>query len=135
MLISNLKNIGFKTFSGQQRNPSFISCGFQESCTIRAIKLKQDLEGFSCIFLLGRRQIALGCQLIGRHNVLNMLTAAGVGMGLGMNPEDIGRGLAKVRQVPGRLERVLLPPYSQQNSLPRVFVDYAHTPDALKNVL
>jgi MurE/MurF fusion protein len=130
-----LTQAGFSPFAVQRRGRSMITCGFEENCMVRAAGLKQDIDGLVCTVLLDGGQLQLHSPLIGRHNVLNMLTAAGVGLGLGMKPEIIGRGLERVRRVPGRLERVRLPRYGGDESGPRVFVDYAHTPEALENVL
>jgi UDP-N-acetylmuramoyl-L-alanyl-D-glutamate--2,6-diaminopimelate ligase len=66
--------------------------------------------------------------LIGRHNAQNLLTAMGVGLALGLSPADM-RALSGFGGVPGRLERV-----DNARGL-HVFVDYAHSPDALENVL
>jgi UDP-N-acetylmuramoyl-L-alanyl-D-glutamate--2,6-diaminopimelate ligase len=67
--------------------------------------------------------------LIGRFNVANALAATGVGLALGLPPLMIGEALGTVPQVPGRLERLEVgQPF-------RVLVDYAHTEDALQNVL
>lgn len=74
---------------------------------------------------------AFRCQLplIGRFNVYNALAATGVGLVLGLPPCLIGEALRHAPQVPGRLERVELgQPFN-------VLVDYAHTEDALHNVL
>lgn len=66
--------------------------------------------------------------LLGRYNVANALAAFGVGRALGVPPPDIIKGLESVT-VPGRLERIEAgQPYT-------VVVDYAHTPDALCQVL
>jgi MurE/MurF fusion protein len=72
--------------------------------------------------------------LTGRHNILNVLAAAGVGLSLNLPVAGICGGLAQVDRIPGRLERVVLPGL-EGNKGPAVFVDYAHTPDALENVL
>lgn len=67
--------------------------------------------------------------LLGRVNVLNSLAAIGVGLALGIEIEAIRRGLEQSPPVRGRFERV----YAGQPFT--VVVDYAHTPDALANVL
>ncbi len=67
--------------------------------------------------------------LIGLHNLENILCAAGAGVALGIPLPDIAAGISSFSHVPGRLEPVL-------NGLKRrVYVDYAHTPDALAKVL
>jgi UDP-N-acetylmuramoyl-L-alanyl-D-glutamate--2,6-diaminopimelate ligase len=74
-------------------------------------------------------QLDIASPLVGEHNVMNLLAAAGVGVALGMTPEAIGRALGSVGSVPGRFERV----EAGQPFL--VVVDYAHTPDALERTL
>ena len=66
--------------------------------------------------------------LVGRFNALNLLGVQALALGLGV-PQASLQALASFRGVPGRLERVENP-----RGL-NVFVDYAHTPDALVNVL
>jgi len=65
--------------------------------------------------------------LVGAHNASNLLAAQAVGLGLGLGPADM-QALAPFTGVPGRLERV-----HNDRGLD-IFVDYAHTPDALVNV-
>jgi len=67
--------------------------------------------------------------LIGRFNVANSVAALAAANALGISLRDAVLGLGKSPQVPGRLELV---PAKRQF---QVFVDYAHTPDALRNVL
>ena len=67
--------------------------------------------------------------LIGRMNVLNVLAAAGAGLSYGLDLETIARGVRACPAAPGRFERV----DSGQPFL--VVVDYAHTDDALRNVI
>jgi len=73
--------------------------------------------------------------LIGNHNVQNCLAAVSAGLGVGLPLETIMRGLAALPFVPGRLQRVSIEPAQQHQLGFSVFVDYAHTDDALVNVL
>ena len=57
------------------------------------------------------------------------MAAAGTALGLGIDPDHVVRGLADLTGVDGRLEPVAVP------GQPLVLVDYAHTPDALTQVL
>ncbi|MCP4353435.1 MAG: UDP-N-acetylmuramoyl-L-alanyl-D-glutamate--2,6-diaminopimelate ligase [Desulfobacterales bacterium] len=70
--------------------------------------------------------------LIGKHNLENILCAAGVGTALDLSPDVIKDGIEAATSTPGRLERVS---DSAGNKELFVYVDYAHTPDALENVL
>jgi murE/murF fusion protein len=67
--------------------------------------------------------------LIGHYNVANVALAVGIGEALGLPHAAIAQGLAALKGVPGRVERVA------NDADLDIFVDYAHTPDALRNVL
>ena len=69
--------------------------------------------------------------LLGRYNLSNNLAAAGLCLAAGFDLETIAAGLSDVDTIPGRLER--LDPLGGAG--PSVLIDYAHTDDALKNVL
>jgi UDP-N-acetylmuramoyl-L-alanyl-D-glutamate--2,6-diaminopimelate ligase len=73
--------------------------------------------------------LTLASPLVGRFNVENLTAALAAGLALGLDPEDCCAALGKVSQVPGRMERFVLP------SGGLAVVDYAHTPDALAAVL
>ncbi|RMG63341.1 MAG: UDP-N-acetylmuramoyl-L-alanyl-D-glutamate--2,6-diaminopimelate ligase [Calditrichaeota bacterium] len=67
--------------------------------------------------------------LVGRYNVANILAAVATALALGVTEERIVEGIAAVQNVPGRCERLVAPGGT------RIFVDYAHTPDALQQVM
>ena len=67
--------------------------------------------------------------LVGRHNLDNIMAAVASGIAVGVPAEAIGRGIAGVTRVPGRLEPVSDPEGRH------VYIDYAHTPDALDHAL
>ncbi len=69
-------------------------------------------------------------QLVGRPNVYNLLATVATGVALGMAPPVIEQALAAVKGVPGRFQLV-----SEPGDDVTVVVDYAHTDDALKNLL
>ena len=71
----------------------------------------------------------VGVQFIGKFNVSNLLAVYGAAVMLGKQPEDILVTLSTLHSVSGRLE----PLYSPEGFT--AIVDYAHTPDALENVL
>jgi UDP-N-acetylmuramoyl-L-alanyl-D-glutamate--2,6-diaminopimelate ligase len=88
-----------------------------------------DACGTRFALVQGRREHPVFTPLIGRHNVLNCLAAAGACAGLGIDLPVIAAGLETVARVPGRTERVdIAAPY-------QVFVDYAHTDDAMEKAL
>jgi len=66
--------------------------------------------------------------LTGQHNLQNILCAAGVGLALEIPLSSIANGFREISSIPGRLERI------KEATDRYVFVDYAHTPDAIENV-
>ena len=75
------------------------------------------------------QNLVLDSPLRGRFNASNLLAAAGIGVALGLQPELIVRGLSDMHGAPGRFEAVRAgQPFS-------IYVDYAHTPDAVERVL
>ncbi len=76
-------------------------------------------------------KITIGTDLVGKVNAINVAAAAGILSSLEIKPRDIQSSLSGVSPVPGRLERIS----TQNASKPCVYVDFAHTADALKNTL
>ncbi len=96
---------------------------------IKSYDIKEDINGMQGVIRMAEKNFPFKSGLTGHFNLENILSAAGVAHGLGIAPEIIIQGIGKCSSVPGRLERV-------ENSVKRsVFVDYAHTPDALENIL
>ncbi len=85
-------------------------------------------KGLTLGMAFGDQRWELESPLIGRHNASNLLAAQAVGLALGLKPRKM-KALEGFKGVPGRLERV------ENARGVAVFVDYAHTPDALENVL
>ncbi len=73
--------------------------------------------------------ISVESPLIGMHNVYNILAAIGAGLSQGISAETIGRGIAAMKAVPGRMEKV------EAGQCFGVIVDYAHTEDSLAKLL
>ncbi len=93
--------------------------------------LQESLEGFSLRARTPAGPIRVRSRLVGRTNVANTLLAIGMALGLAVPPEIVAAGLADCRRVPGRLDPVRPVGWGG----PAVFVDYAHTPDAIARVL
>ena len=134
-LLQDEKFQQFQQSSGKRKNKTFITCGFDRTCSVSADLSLQDINGFNCSMTINKESLNFTSHLIGPHNGLNMLAAAGVGFATGMMVQSIGQGLRQVTRIPGRLEKVRLPVSRDIVDKPHIFVDYAHTPDALENVL
>ncbi len=68
--------------------------------------------------------------LVGLHNFQNIMAATAGCIMLGVDNEHIKQGIANLKNIPGRLEK-----FERSNGGAYIFVDYAHTDDALQNVL
>jgi UDP-N-acetylmuramyl-tripeptide synthetase len=106
-----------------------VRVGTGESCEVRGEHMTCSLQGIRGVLALHRTRMDVGSQLVGRHNIENILCAVGASTALGLPAEAIRSGIAALACVPGRLERVAT------RSGRFVYVDYSHTPDALENAL
>jgi len=106
-----------------------LSYGFSDRANLRASHVTLNAEGMQFVIEYQHHMMTISSPLIGRFNVYNLLAAIGVGIVRHLPLETIIEDLKSFRRVPGRLERV-----SNARGL-NIFVDYAHTDDALRNVL
>jgi UDP-N-acetylmuramoyl-L-alanyl-D-glutamate--2,6-diaminopimelate ligase len=88
-----------------------------------------DISGSSLRLEYAGKSVEIKTTLPGRYNVSNILAAAGLCIATGFELETIAAGLTKLKAIPGRLEKI------DGDADFSVIVDYAHTDDALKNVL
>jgi UDP-N-acetylmuramoyl-L-alanyl-D-glutamate--2,6-diaminopimelate ligase len=106
-----------------------LTYGFGEKARLRATKIELNADGSRFVIEAPERKFAVRLPLIGRHNIYNALAAVGACLSLKTDVVKIQAALNALPPVSGRLEMVLAgQPFG-------VFVDYAHTDDALKNVL
>ena len=97
---------------------------------IRAERVRADLGGVRVCLDTPRGAIEVASSvLFGAHNAANLAIAVGIGEALELSHAAMREGIAGMPGVPGRLERV-----ANDRGLD-LFVDYAHTPAALENVL
>ncbi len=99
--------------------------GMGADAQLRARDVVVTRDGIACVV----DGIAVRSRLRGSFNVENLLAAAAAARALGIDDGSIRRGLAALRNVPGRME----PIEAGQDFL--VVVDYAHTPDSIRSVL
>lgn len=94
----------------------------------RDIEISENGVEFT-IRLRGLEEMHIAMHLTGMFNVYNALAAASLAMIMGIDKEDIRKGLESVKNVPGRVEVL------ETGTPYKVILDYAHSPDALENVL
>jgi len=120
---------GRKLLAGEKVEADVVTYGFDEQAMVRASGAKVDAGGtcFRVSSPWGEARICLN--LLGRFNISNALAAVAVGGLCGIGLGCMAKSLGNIQAIPGRLERV------PNRKHKKVFVDYAHTDDALRNVL
>jgi UDP-N-acetylmuramoyl-L-alanyl-D-glutamate--2,6-diaminopimelate ligase len=88
-----------------------------------------DITGTAYTLRYRNQNLHIKTPLLGRYNIANHLAAAGLCLAAGLDLKTIAQGLSALAAIPGRLENV------KSNAPFTVLVDYAHTDDALSNVL
>ena len=106
-----------------------IRYGLGAGADLRARHISSSFHGLRFDVQYGKIRFAMESPLIGRINVYNILAAAGAALSYGIPVETVVRGVAALPAVPGRFERV------DEGQPFSVVVDYAHTDDALRNVI
>ena len=106
-----------------------LSYGVTSAATIRAEDVRVSGDGSYFVVHTPQGSIPISVPLIGRYNVSNALAAIGAALALGIDLGVAERALAQMSPVPGRLDRV------ETGEEFGVYIDYAHTADALRNVL
>lgn len=106
-----------------------IKAGSGPDAAVRTRNAQFDLNGITGEMVTSDGTFQFKSRLVGRHNLENILCAAGVGSALNLATGDIKAGIEAVTAIPGRLEQI------DNNTGRFVYVDYAHTPDALKNTI
>jgi UDP-N-acetylmuramoyl-L-alanyl-D-glutamate--2,6-diaminopimelate ligase len=120
---------GRKLVEERKLDADVVTYGFSERAMVMVTEAKVEASGtrFKVCSPWGDAEIWL--HLLGRFNIHNALAAIAVGGLCGISLPLMAQSLSNIESIPGRLE--LVP--NRKNR--RVFVDYAHTDDALKNVL
>ena len=109
--------------------PLAMSVGFEDGYHVWPEIIRQDQTGMEGVVSTPEGMFKFETPLIGMYNVENMLCATGASLALGLSLNVIRSGIESVEFIPGRLQPI-------PNGVNRfVFVDFAHTPDALENVL
>ena len=105
-----------------------VSLDPKSDADVVALSARYGLDGTHATVRTSKGIWEIHTALIGAHNLSNVLVALGMALAMGFSRARIMRGLEALERVPGRLEPV---PHEAK----RVFVDYAHTPDALQKAL
>ncbi len=106
-----------------------VTFGIDNQADVRTGEYSLSIRGIEAKIETAGGTFSVASPLAGRFNLSNILAAVAVSRQMGIEEGSIRKGIADAHSVPGRLERV------SGRGEPPVFVDYAHTEDALRNVL
>ena len=108
---------------------STVTYGLESDADITTKKFQLTFEGLSFTAHTPKGKVQVASPLVGRINVYNLLAAIGAAQALGLSNEIIEKGIQNLQSVSGRFQRIDLgQPFF-------VVVDYAHTDDALENLI
>jgi len=106
-----------------------LTYGLVNGADITTKKFSPGFSGLEFTAQTPAGKIEIRSPLVGRINVYNILAAIGAGLGLGLDREVIAEGIRSLECVPGRFARI------DEGQPFLVVVDYAHTDDALRNLI
>jgi UDP-N-acetylmuramoyl-L-alanyl-D-glutamate--2,6-diaminopimelate ligase len=111
------------------RHSQVLTYGFDEGAEFRAIDVRMKAGETRFTMMTPKGMVEMLSPLTGRVNVYNLLAASAAAYARGLTVEEIVAGAARAGQVPGRFQVV------PSRSGVTVVVDYAHTDDALRNLI
>lgn len=126
--ILNRDDVSYNVLRAYCRVP-VLDYGIDKSAAVRAVDVQLHAHSTRFHLILPTTEMMVETQLVGRFNVSNCLAAIATAYSLGVTPDDIVQGLAKVTGVAGRMESI------HEGQPFSVIVDFAHTPDSLEKVL
>lgn len=100
-----------------------------DSTEVCSVSHKISRKGIEAELMVRGKKISISSNLIGAHNLYNILTAVAITSELGTSLSCIESAISENITIPGRLEKIT------SSSGFEIYIDYAHTPDALQNVL
>lgn len=126
--VLNADDKWFEYFNNRAKG-KVIAFGESPKADLRLVTHDTSPKGTSVTARYQDQHLAFTSKLVGKFNIYNALAAYGVGLAVDLTPEAIGKGLATLDAIPGRMERI------DAGQKFNVFIDFAITPDALKSAL
>jgi UDP-N-acetylmuramyl-tripeptide synthetase len=112
-----------------KKDINILKTGISKKADLTCKEIKNDISGLKTKLTENKNEIEIESSLTGGFNLENILCATGAAHSLGISFKNIKKGIEECKNIPGRLERI-------ENDIDRfIFVDYAHTPDALESIL
>ena len=114
-----------------QAEDHIVSVGFERSALIHPVEVTYHTTHTDVTLDVRGTRYSFSYPLVGKFNVSNIMLAFGIGVELGIPTQTIVKALETAPQVNGRMQRV----HAENDGGVSVFVDYAHTPDALEKAI
>jgi UDP-N-acetylmuramoyl-L-alanyl-D-glutamate--2,6-diaminopimelate ligase len=128
-IVLNRDDAWFEFFDQFGAGELKITYGRDKAASVRIRDFKLYKKGTEAHLLIDDQPLEVATSLTGEFNAYNMAAAASAASLLGIKGEDIAEGIANLEVLPGRFERAVTDqPFD-------VIVDYAHTPDAIEQLL
>jgi UDP-N-acetylmuramoyl-L-alanyl-D-glutamate--2,6-diaminopimelate ligase len=105
-----------------------ITYGMNQRADIRPLETKFSINGLDAKLAFGESELMIHSNLLGEYNLSNLMSAFAVSLAMGLPPHNIERAISSLPPIPGRLEQITC------NCPGKVFIDYAHTPDAYEKL-
>ena len=109
--------------------PGLLTYGLQEQAAVKCKNFNLTGHGIETDVFYPAGVMKIQSPLLGRPNLYNVLASIAIALTLNISPTAIEKGIKQCKKIPGRFEKI-------ENSLGmNIYVDYAHTDDALRNLL
>jgi UDP-N-acetylmuramoyl-L-alanyl-D-glutamate--2,6-diaminopimelate ligase len=127
--VVNLDDSWGKKLIAELRNEEVLTYGLEPSAQVSGENFKFSQKGIELSVRYPEGKLTVFSALLGMPNVYNILASISAALALNIPPASIKKGISSLQGVPGRFERI-------ENPFGfNIFVDYAHTDDALRNLL
>lgn len=117
-----------------KQGAAVLRCNRVGESDVYPLHVQSGLDSTSITLRVPCGFVIVNTPLVGDFNVENLQTAVALSLALGMDAQSLVPMLRNASGAPGRLQRVM-PAAQESHFRPAVFVDYAHSPDALEKVL
>jgi UDP-N-acetylmuramoyl-L-alanyl-D-glutamate--2,6-diaminopimelate ligase len=112
------------------RSQTVIAVGYEEAAQLRLVTQEPSGQGQDLTITWEGKSYRVALPLAGAFQASNALVAAALALASGSRPDRVFEALNQIKGAPGRLEQVAVTPQGAA-----IYVDYAHTPDAISTVL
>ncbi|MFC1650672.1 UDP-N-acetylmuramoyl-L-alanyl-D-glutamate--2,6-diaminopimelate ligase [Candidatus Latescibacterota bacterium] len=127
--VVNLDDPNAEHIINVSRGCKILTFGFNKSCEIHPVSYELGTHGSDIVLSTPAGQREMNLPIPGKFNISNAMAAVGIGLACGLQLDEIAAGLESLKSVRGRYENI------DEGQDYSVIIDYAHTPDALENIL